>query len=147
MPLHIRAATSDDTPFLTELIGFLGYTLTVDQILGRMEEYSSDHSRVLVAVLEGKMTGFLSFYAAPMFHEAARLGRITAMVVHPQFHRQGVGKALVGAAENFALQCDCARIEVTSGDHREQDAHRFYQALGYHVDCRRFLKRFVVETK
>ncbi|PYO92644.1 MAG: hypothetical protein DMD58_01460 [Gemmatimonadetes bacterium] len=47
--------------------------------------------------------------------------------------------ALVAAAEAFAWQRDCRRVEVTSGDHRE-DAHTFYRALGYEMDERRFIK-------
>jgi hypothetical protein len=43
-------------------------------------------------------------------------------------------------AEEAAAACGCLRMEVTSGDHREQDAHLFYQAQGYRADCRRFIK-------
>ncbi len=94
-----------------------------------------------VAVCGDGVAGFLSFHAIPLFHEPGRLGRITAMAIDPAFQRQGVGRALVAAAEVFAIQSGCQRMEVTSGDRREKDAHVFYRALGYDSDCRRFLKR------
>ncbi|MEZ0275792.1 MAG: GNAT family N-acetyltransferase, partial [Roseimicrobium sp.] len=66
----------------------------------------------------------------------------TAMAIDPGYQRQGIGTALVGAAEEFARSRGCVRMEVTSGDRREKDAHVFYAGLGYASDCRRFLKRF-----
>ena len=43
--------------------------------------------------------------------------------------------------ENFAESMGCERVEVMSGDHREEEAHRFYQAEGYTLSHRRFLKK------
>lgn len=142
MPFTIRTARPEDAPAIATLITILGYSLSPDQVPGRLAEYSGENNRVFVALTGEAIIGFLSFHASPLFHETAKLGRITAMAIDPQFHRQGVGRALVQAAESFAIACGCSRIEVTSGDHREQDAHLFYQAQGYHSDCRRFLKRF-----
>lgn len=141
MAILIRTAILEDAPAIARLIRILGYSLPPDQIPGRLAEYSGDTSRVFAAVDQQTVIGFLSFYATPLFHENAKIGRITAMVIDPTFHRQGVGRALVKAAEEFAYQCQCSRIEVTSGDHREHDAHLFYLSQGYQSDCRRFLKR------
>lgn len=141
MSVSIRIATPEDTGAVAALIRVLGYSLPSDQVPARLAEYSGPRSRAFIAIKEEAVVGFLSFYATPMFHEAACLGRITAMAIDPEFHRQGIGRALVQAAEDFARQCGCSRIEVTSGDHRAQDAHLFYQSQGYETDCRRFLKR------
>lgn len=46
-------------------------------------------------------------------------------------------------AEQFFVQTDCVKVEVTSGDHRPE-AHAFYQALGFKIDERRFIKRYQV---
>ncbi|OLD51200.1 MAG: hypothetical protein AUI63_00960 [Gemmatimonadetes bacterium 13_1_40CM_2_60_3] len=78
-------------------------------------------------------------HLVPLFHAAGNLARLTALAVVPGHQRKGVGRALVTAAEAFAWEHDCRRVEVTSGDHRE-DAHRFYHALGYEMDERRFIK-------
>ncbi|RBP46408.1 ribosomal protein S18 acetylase RimI-like enzyme [Roseimicrobium gellanilyticum] len=142
MECTIRQAKSEDAAGIAHLIKVLGYGLKADDVPARLEDYANDASRVFVAVHEsGALVGFLSFHAIPLFHEPGALGRITAMAIDPEHERQGIGTALVGAAEEFARVCDCLRVEVTSGDRREKDAHVFYAKLGYASDCRRFLKR------
>lgn len=147
MPLSIRTATAEDATAIAALIRILGYSLPSDEVPARLAEYSGQRSRVFLALSGESVVGFLSFHAMPMFHEAACLGRITAMAIDPKFHRQGIGRALVQAAEDFARECGCPRIEVTSGDHRAQDAHLFYQSQGYETDCRRFLKRLPLQAE
>jgi GNAT superfamily N-acetyltransferase len=142
MAYRVRQAHAGDAADIAHLISVLGYGLPAKEVPARLLAYTGDTNRVFVAVHEsGALVGFLSFYAAPLFHEAGALGRISAMAIDPDHQRQGVGRALVHAAEAFAQECGCLRIEVTSGDHREADAHLFYGALGYVSDCRRFLKR------
>jgi len=60
-------------------------------------------------------------------------------VVDSQFKGRGIGKRLVAEAEEFAWENGCARIEITSDEHRV-DAHAFYEAVGYKPDSRRFIK-------
>lgn len=144
--ISIRTARSCDAPALSTLIVQLGYTLDAAAVSARLECYSGDRSVVLIAERESKVVGVLSFHAIPLFHENANLGRITAMAIRADCRRQGVGRLLVRAAEEHAISLRCSRIEVTSGDHREHDAHLFYAAQGYHPDCRRFLKRLPSST-
>jgi len=62
------------------------------------------------------------------------------MCVASSHRRLGIGRQLLQRMEDFAEEQGCERIEVMSGDHREDDAHRFYQAGGYALSHRRFLK-------
>lgn len=142
MPHQIREARPEDAETIAQLIQVLGYELNSIQIADRFKAYRNDFSRVFVALDDASLVGFLSFHAIPLFHETAMLGRITAMAINPSHQREGIGSSLVKAAEDFAISVGCSRMEVTSGDKREQDAHLFYIAQGYHSDCRRFLKRF-----
>lgn len=138
----VRQAHAGDAAGIAHLISVLGYGLKADEVPARLEAYANDASRVFVAEHHsGRIVGFLSFHASPLFHEPGALGRIMAMAIDPEHQRQGMGTALVQAAETFARTCGCLRIEVTSGDRREKDAHVFYGKLGYASDCRRFLKR------
>lgn len=141
MDFEVRQAGPGDETALARLLGVLGYPAVLEQVKERCGVCSGPFSRVYVAVLEQGVAGFLSFHAIPLFHEPGMLGRITAMAIDPAFQRQGVGRTLVAAAEAFAASCGCERMEVTSSDRREKDAHVFYRALGYESDCRRFLKR------
>jgi GNAT superfamily N-acetyltransferase len=95
---------------------------------------------VFVADDQGAVIGLLCFSIIPLLHVSEGLGRISALVVRSQFKGQGVGRRLVAEAEEFAWNNGCARIEITSGDHRS-DAHAFYEAIGYFQDCRRFIKK------
>ena len=79
------------------------------------------------------------FSIVPLLHVSGGLGRISALVVGPQFAGRGIGTRLVAEAEEFAWENGCARIEITSGEHRA-DAHAFYEAIGYRQDSRRFVK-------
>lgn len=137
----IRTATVDDAPALVALIRALGYEMDLESVLTNLTLYGTAGSQVFLATGDGSALGFLSFHRIPLFHQRGHLGRITAMAIDPAHHRKGIGRALVAAAEDFATGCGCTRVEVTSGDHRSEDAHLFYQSLGYTFDCRRFLKR------
>lgn len=148
MQLNIRQAQGGDEEALARLLGVLGYPVDAAMVPASLKAYEGACSRVWVAVCEeGVVAGFLSFHAIPLFHEPGMLGRLTAMAIDPGFQRQGVGRALVAAAEAFAVECRCVRMEVTSGDRREKDAHVFYRALGYESDCRRFLKRLASSSE
>jgi len=138
--ISIRDAIPSDADALSELISELGYRLSPPGIVQRLDRHNDDFSKVFVAIAEGRVAGFLSFHAIPLLHESSSLGRITAMAIHSDYQRQGIGTSLVQAAEDHARSLNCSRLEVTSGDHREQDAHVFYTSLGYRSDCRRFLK-------
>lgn len=140
MQHQIREACPEDAETISRLIDVLGYDLSSIHVADRLAVYRDGISRVFVAHNDAGLVGFLSFHAIPLFHEAAMLGRITAMAIDPSHHREGIGSSLVRAAEDFAISLGCSRMEVTSGDRREQDAHLFYTALDYRSDCRRFLK-------
>jgi GNAT superfamily N-acetyltransferase len=141
MPYEIRQALPTDAVALSRLVSVLGYNMQPEQIMTRLASYSgTGGSRVFVAVRRKEVVGFLSFLSLPLFHEATAMGRITAMVIDPEHRRQGIGRSLMRAMEQYAAGCGCQRIEVTSGDHREEDAHQFYSSQGYSDDCRRFLK-------
>ena len=135
-----RPATENDAASISALLHELGYSLGVadtQKNIARLSSSSGD--TVLVAEAASAVVGVISFHVMPLFHVAGNLGRITSLVVSSQWQRHGVGRKLVQAAEDFAWSQGCLRIEVTSGDQRE-DAHKFYQNLGYQLDERRFIK-------
>ncbi len=57
-------------------------------------------------------------------------GRVDKLFVDESYRGQGVGKALMKAAEDLFVQaeCDLARVEVFVPN---VEAHRFYEELGY----------------
>ena len=125
---------------MAELLAALGYPSAVAHIERRIADCAaSPGTIVFVAECVNRIVGVLSFHCIPLFHADGCLGRITSLIVAPDYRQRGLGRLLVGAAEEFARAHGCARIEVTSGDHRPE-AHAFYEHLGYRLDCRRFIK-------
>lgn len=136
----IREATAADAPGLAPVLASLGYPASEDFLRSKLHVLiGGPDDRVFVADIDGHLAGVLSFHRIPLFHAPGYAGRITVLAVLPSAQRSGVGRALVGAAEEFGWTHDCARIEVTSGDQRAE-AHAFYARVGYQADERRFLK-------
>lgn len=140
MRYRIRAALADDSPQLAALMGELGYPTTGEFIQEKLTQLSSiSGTKIVVADYDGKVIGLLAFSILPLLHLEGGLGRITALVVASQYKGRGIGKRLVNEAEAFAWNNRCARVEITSGEHRAE-AHAFYEAIGYQQDSRRFVK-------
>jgi GNAT superfamily N-acetyltransferase len=147
--LVVRSATDADALPMSGLLEDLGHPIEPARIVERLGEIrDSPIDRVWVVdvranpvVREGQaVAGLLGFHAIPLLHTASRLGRITALVVHPRLRGMGIGRRLVDAAEQFARGINCERLEVTSGEQRH-DAHRFYTTLGFSPQSARFVKR------
>jgi GNAT superfamily N-acetyltransferase len=138
----VRRARLDDAPRIGELLGQLGYPADLGHVQQRLTAGAeSTGDAVLVAEVEDRVMGVASLHTFDLFHQSGRIGRITSFVVDASVRGGGVGKLLVAAADEFFRSVGCIRAEVTSGDHRP-DAHAFYQANGYALDERRFLKRY-----
>jgi len=143
----IRDAGPADAPAISYLLGELGHPLEPARVVLKLEAFrGSSLDRVWVAEFPPEerpareaLAGLLSFHAVPMLHTPGHLGRITALVVHPESRGKGVGRRLVAVAEGFARDCGCARLELTSAAHR-QEAHRFYVKLGFSPRPVRFTK-------
>lgn len=135
-----RLARVEDAFAVAELLTTLGYPSLAAQAGRRILACAdSDGTAVFVAEAAGYVIGVLSFHCIPLFHIDGFLGRITSLVVAPEYRKLGVGRLLVSAAEEFAQAHGCTRIEVTSGEHRT-DAHAFYEQLGFRATSRRFVK-------
>lgn len=138
--LVIREAQDTDGSAIADLLGELGYPNEASFVEGRLQLVAgSAGDRVLVAERDGEVLGFVSLHLMPLFHQEGDLCRITAVAVSGSARRQGVGRRLVGAAEEFADANGAIRVEITSGEHRPV-AHAFYRQVGYAEEGRRFVK-------
>jgi GNAT superfamily N-acetyltransferase len=125
----IREATGDDAEDLAKLADQLGYPARPEQMLNRLGRVDRATGRVLVAVPAGKVVGWIHvvlYHTLVTDHAAQLLG----LVVDKNWRGRAVGRALLGAAEAWALEESCDVMYVRSRITRV-DAHAFYKHLGY----------------
>jgi GNAT superfamily N-acetyltransferase len=137
----VRRGCVRDAAEIAACMHSLGYGTTPEAVAVHLSHFKeSPRDIVLVCAEISSLTGVVSAHAIPLFQLPGELVRITALSVRQGRERQGIGRCLVRAIENWAVARGATRIEVTSGDHRE-GAHRFYQAMGYGIESVRFIKR------
>ena len=136
----MRAANRDDAAAVARLLDTLGYPCSEDDALQRIDAIAGDARQVLlVADRDDGLSALLALDFMCSLPLGRTTCRITALVVAPDCRGGGLGKMLIREAERRARAADAARIEVTSAEHREQ-AHAFYQAMGYRDAAHRFVK-------
>lgn len=135
MALTIRPAVAADSSGITVLLGQLGYPAAADDVAARVDLWLDEpNSALLVATVSGAVAGVAALHALLMLDHAARRGRLVALVVDDAVRRQGIGRALLDAAEHAARELGCRDMEITSSRHRTA-AHAFYTRLGYTDIC------------
>lgn len=130
--MRIRAACGADAEAITELLSQLGYPQDGPAATAaRIQTWVDDQACAAhVADADGDLLGVIAVQVCPFFEHDGAWGRITALVVADRARRRAVGSRLVAAAESFAADQGCLRMEVTSAD-RRLDAHSFYRRRGY----------------
>jgi ribosomal protein S18 acetylase RimI-like enzyme len=138
----LRPATGDDAERIAALFTEEGYPAGPSDIVGRLERFGSDYSRVVVADLDGEVLGFIAFHALPRFEHDDRIVRILALVVDAGVRDRGVGHRLMDEAERAAREVGAAFVEVTAGHHRPEARH-LYESLGYDASVTAYLRKRV----
>jgi len=137
--LSIRDATAADAEALADLFVELGYPVTSAEVLARLQPLTGAGRPPLVAVRDGAVVGLLTWSVMHVLHRPGPVGRVSTLVVTERARGQGIGAALVAAAEARLKQQGCILIEVTS-NMRRAEAHAFYERLGYERTSYRFAK-------
>ena len=128
---RVRAVGRGDAGDVAELLQALGYPCSCEEALERIAHFEDDpHQHLLLADLEGVACGLAALQLDYSLTRGADVARITALVVSPACHRQGIGRLLLREMESIARRSGAIRIEVTSNP-RRLDAHAFYRNCGY----------------
>ena len=155
--VHIRPAAPDDA----EPIRVLLHTLDVlhAERIPHLFQIPPDKTRHLshvhhslkdghhfVALLEDQLIAYINLEIKKVdkdypFLKKRCFGMIGELIVHPDFQKLGVGKKLVQAAEGFARARGAEDIRLQVYGFNE-NAHRFYQQLGYENLAFQMSKRF-----
>lgn len=128
--LVLRPATLQDDEGIARVLPDLGYASTAAEVRQRIAPLANQTDQILVvAALAGQVVGLCQ---AQRIHLVATDGyvEVHALVVLRQWQGQGIGRALVNAALQWAATVGASRVRLRSGVHRE-DSHRFYEAIGF----------------
>jgi ribosomal protein S18 acetylase RimI-like enzyme len=138
--VRIRAAKLSDAPELAALMCELGYETASNEMRARLKSILPDASySTFVAKIGKELCGMIGTLTH-MSHEHNDLsGKIVALVVSKKQRRSGVARALIAAAERDFAKRNVTRVTLTTRFERDE-AHRFYEALGYSRTGFRFAK-------
>lgn len=123
----IRAATLDDLPALERLEA---RCFDADRMSRRSFRRIIQHGHADLLVHADDTTA--SGYALVLYHKGTHLARLYSIAVDPDARGGGIGKALLGAAEDAARARGCItmRLEIRIDN---DSAKRLYEKSGYRV--------------
>jgi len=141
--LIVRECKEQDYERIFTLNCFLGYNNSLENTRKSLVKIlSRPTDKIYVACIENKVIGYIqvSDYECTYLDS---MKNIMALVVDEAYRKQGVGKALLQAAEVWADQCGCRGVRLNSAMNRT-GAHAFYEHCGYfhEKDQKNFRKLF-----
>jgi ribosomal protein S18 acetylase RimI-like enzyme len=142
----IRDAESNDAPELAVLMCELGYETKRTEMETRLKLILSNPAyKTFVAVMDGCVCGIIGTLTYPSYEHDDPSGRILALVTLSAARRCGIGRALMATAEKDFVQRGVRRVALDTRLTRE-DAHKFYESLGYQRNGWRFVKQLPVSN-
>lgn len=144
MFLSMRKAEKKDIDALCTLMDEMSRTaISPEQMLNRLQLVEESRiDSLFVCEEDEKVVGVLGFRIRENLEEMSRFGEISAIVVNPDDRRRGVGRFMMDYAEKLAREFKCKGMWLVSGFAREEEAHKFYEQLGYQITGYRFVKLF-----
>jgi len=141
--LTIRDARLSDAPALAALMCELGYETSNAEMRQRLESILTDpRFRTFVAEIDNTVYGMIGTLAHASHEHNDLSGKIIALVVSKKRRRGGIGRTLIAAAEKDFAKRKVTRVSLTTRFTREE-AHQFYEALGYSRTGFRFAKNLL----
>jgi hypothetical protein len=128
--LVIREANPNDSIEICKIcVEDLGYDCEPELVKIRLENLDKNREKVFVADINGKAIGFVHAEKFNTLYYKDMMN-IQGMAVAKSYHRNGYGKMLMHAAEDWAKDNHIDVIRLNSGIGRKA-AHNFYRTLGY----------------
>jgi GNAT superfamily N-acetyltransferase len=136
MTLSIRHATRADLPLIAQFIRDLAdyerlaHEVRFDEaVLGDRLFGTRPYAEVLIGELDGTPQGFALFFHNFSTFEGKPGVYLEDLFVRPEARGSGLGKALLAALAQIAIERDCARLEWWVLDWNDP-AIQFYKKLG-----------------
>lgn len=138
--MSIRTIKKEDVAQIADLCAQLGYPVTEDLIIKKIDELSGreDHE-VVIYELDGVVVGFISLHFVPQLPLAGDFAIVSYFAVDENHRGKGIGKDLEEYAVQISKARGCDRIQLHSSA-RRTSAHRFYGRQGYEESPKYFSK-------
>lgn len=146
MPLtdevYIRDAHEGDVETIALLMADLGYPTPVREMQTKLKKiFSHPDYRTIVAVLNNEIVGFSGLMRGLSFERSGKYVRVISFVVKKTIRNKGIGKLLIKASEEWALEQGADNVIISSGNREDRKvAHIFYQKMGYAIKSSGFFK-------
>jgi ribosomal protein S18 acetylase RimI-like enzyme len=140
----VRRALRTDVPRLAQLLSeFRTIPMPVEEAENRFSLIDRDpEQELLVACAGDHLVGLLAFRLRHNLEGVSHYGEIATIVVDSAHRGHGIGEVLVNVAQERAVARACVGLWLVSGFGREEEAHRFYERLGFERTGVRFVKTF-----
>lgn len=141
--LNIRPIDKNDPQKLVHLMEQLGYPTTEADLILRFDTLSKNADyHTLVVESNNQCIGFAGLHRGLFYEATGQYVRIVAFVVDENERRNGVGKALIEAIEEWALTQGINTLVLNSGNRAERAAaHAFYEKMGFQAKSTGFSKK------
>lgn len=132
--IQIRECVAEDAIFLYELNNNeMGYDYPRDKTESKLRELlKSNKDKIFVALMDNIVVGYAHANDYDVIY-APHMKNIMGIAVSSHFKKQGIGRALLAAVENWAQETGASGIRLVSGATRT-GAHEFYRHCGYSGD-------------
>jgi GNAT superfamily N-acetyltransferase len=128
--ITIRPARLSDAAAIAVLTKQLGYDAEPGAVADRLPRLlARSDQQFLVAEDGGRAVGWIHMLVAE-YVEAAAFVVIGGLVVDRDYRKQGIGRRLLGHAEEWAVANGCSFVRLSSSMARTE-AHAFYERAGY----------------
>ena len=127
----IRPATPADAAALADLSAQLGYPTAAAQSAARLTLLleRDDHTVLVACADDGAVVGWVHVFVMNLI-ESEPFTDLGGLVVAATHRGQGVGRALVAAAEAWTADRGLSKLRVRTRSTRTA-AHAFYEHLGF----------------
>ncbi len=142
--LNIRRIEKEDAERLGALYRQLGYSVTIEQLHGRLNILSpakEEHALYLAELPDGELAGWIhasvgmALYIDPVVY-------VRELVVDREMHSVGAEQALLQAIEQWARERACSAIYLWSEALQQKDPH-FYHGFGYSAQPSQILRKLL----
>jgi GNAT superfamily N-acetyltransferase len=139
--ISLRAAALDDVAEITDLLAQLGYPTSVEDAHRQLAQIMShDDYMTWVAVQNATIVGMVGCCITYYYEKPAPVVTLLVLIVHEQWRGHHIGSQLVAQTEAWGMNKGACSVVLTSGHWRKEQAHYFYEALGYKSTGTRFAK-------